>query len=47
MPSEQWVRPPPRTNRVPGLDSLRAVGVATVVGYHLGAPLASAAASWA
>ncbi len=31
-------RPAVRASRVPGLDSLRAVGVVTVVGYHLGAP---------
>ena len=38
MPSAQWVRPSRRTNHVPGLDSLRALGVAAVVGYHLGVP---------
>lgn len=32
-------RPAVRASRVPGLDTLRAVGVVTVVGYHLGAPL--------
>ncbi|WP_188113462.1 acyltransferase family protein [Nocardioides humilatus] len=38
MPSDDRGRQQQRTSRVPGLDSLRALGVATVVGYHLGAP---------
>ena len=38
MPSDERSRLSQRTGRVPGLDSLRALGVATVVGYHLGAP---------
>ena len=39
MPSEAPNRPAVRASRVPGLDTLRAVGVIAVVGYHLGAPL--------
>ena len=39
MPPEDPIRPPVRASRVPGLDTLRAVGVVAVVGYHLGAPL--------
>jgi len=39
MPPESPNRPAVRAFRVPGLDSLRALGVASVVGYHLGAPL--------
>ena len=38
MSSDERVRPSRRTERVPGLDSLRALGVVAVVGYHLGVP---------
>jgi peptidoglycan/LPS O-acetylase OafA/YrhL len=38
MPADEQVRTSRRTDRVPGLDSLRALGVIAVVGYHLGAP---------
>ncbi|MEZ0578029.1 acyltransferase family protein [Nocardioides sp. MH1] len=38
MPSDVRGRSGRQTDRVPGLDTLRALGVATVVGYHLGAP---------
>jgi len=39
MPSDDPGRAAPLTGRIPGLDSLRAVAVAAVVGYHLGAPV--------
>lgn len=32
-------RPVARASRIPGLDSLRALAIVAVVGYHLGAPL--------
>jgi peptidoglycan/LPS O-acetylase OafA/YrhL len=39
MPPQPPPDPVAGTARVPGLDSLRAVAVAAVVGYHLGAPI--------
>lgn len=38
MPSDDRSRAAQLTGRIPGLDSLRAVAVAAVVGYHLGVP---------